>query len=43
MDIRTMVYILFFSIGFPICFPICFVARYLRKIAIYLEKKEGAE
>lgn len=39
MDIRTMVYMLFFSIGFPICF----VARYLRKIAIYLKKKEGAE
>lgn len=39
MDIRTTAYILFFSIGFPICF----VARYLRKIAIYLEKKEGAE
>ena len=39
MDIRTMVYILFFSIGFPICF----VARYLRKIFILLKKKEGAE
>ena len=23
--------------------PITFVARYLRKIAIYLERKEGAE
>ena len=39
MDIGITMYILFFSIGFPICF----VARYLRKIVIYLEKKEGAE
>ena len=30
-------------LAFYISFPLCFIARYLRKIYLYIEKKEGEQ
>ena len=30
-------------IFFYVCLPLCFIARYLRRIALFLEKEDGVE